>query len=787
MRILLCFLSRWIWSPRNLFVAFTVLLGAQSAAAAPLTDICYQGGAILPNFQLNGTAMLDGVSLLVTPNDFTKNASIMYIPKFPVTGEVHVRLTVNITTTDIGPLAGADGMAFVMHNDPDGDRALGDEGYAIGYGGDALGEEISPSVVVEFDTFQNSEFTPAENDANHIGVMLNGDEQDHAALYNPPFTMQENTFYVWIDYIPYDGINPNLLVYVSLDSTKPGTANIEYILDLESVLGSQDFYMGFTGSTGGQRSRHEILEFFATNDGTPEAACCVDDDSCFGHPNGELCDPQRHVCAQCIATDTSQCVQDTPGCDMSGSTNLCADACDADFGEPGTNPCAYGSLPVCAFSGPAAGSCIVCDGNFGDTGGSGIDYPCSEGAPTCTASGWCSFCALIEDCPAEVCDNTTGECVACDGGYAEPTTFPCPVATLPVCNEGTCHACDGDLDSGSLFECSNQDLPYCELSSGACVACLDNTHCSGITPYCNTTGYVCEACAGDGTPWCTNPDAPQCNTDGSCVECVDSGDCVGETPACNGDHSCVQCIDDSTCSGETPICDVPNNACVQCIDGGDCSGGTPVCTVDNMCVQCADSDDCSGDTPACSDDNTCVQCTDNSTCSGDTSVCNVDNTCVGCVDSNDCSGETPVCAVDNSCVQCTDSSDCSADAPVCTVGSYCVACEDSSDCSGNTPVCTLDNACVQCLLATDCAVSGSTCESNLCVPPVPVVGTDTDDAGVVHPTPDADVAVSADFEGGGASCSMTPSQRAARSSLGWLLAVGLFLIIRARARSKRYV
>ena len=61
---------------------------------------------------------------------------------------------------------GADGIAFLLHNDPSGFAATGIFGEGMGYGG------IGPSVAVEFDTYQNY----ARNDPahDHVALLVNG-------------------------------------------------------------------------------------------------------------------------------------------------------------------------------------------------------------------------------------------------------------------------------------------------------------------------------------------------------------------------------------------------------------------------------------------------------------------------------------------------------------------------------------------------------------------------------------------------------------------------------------
>jgi hypothetical protein len=61
---------------------------------------------------------------------------------------------------------GADGITFVLHNDPEGFAATGYFGEGMGYGG------IAPSVAVEFDTYQN--YTRNDPVQDHVALLVNG-------------------------------------------------------------------------------------------------------------------------------------------------------------------------------------------------------------------------------------------------------------------------------------------------------------------------------------------------------------------------------------------------------------------------------------------------------------------------------------------------------------------------------------------------------------------------------------------------------------------------------------
>ncbi|WP_310395486.1 L-type lectin-domain containing protein [Hymenobacter sp.] len=61
---------------------------------------------------------------------------------------------------------GADGITFVLHNDPRGFAAAGFFGEGMGYG------NIAPSVAVEFDTYQN--YTRNDPAHDHVALLVNG-------------------------------------------------------------------------------------------------------------------------------------------------------------------------------------------------------------------------------------------------------------------------------------------------------------------------------------------------------------------------------------------------------------------------------------------------------------------------------------------------------------------------------------------------------------------------------------------------------------------------------------
>lgn len=150
---------------------------------------------------------------------------------------------------------------------------------------------------------------------------------------------------------------------------------------------------------------------------------------------------------------------------------------------------------------------------------------------------------------------------------------------------------------------------------------------------------------------CTPLAAP--TTPGTCVQCVNSGNCtgMGANTVCDTNlHRCVECT--GSCTGGR-IC--MNARCQQpCTVDTTCPGGK---CEDGYCGPCSVNssslDDCSGATPVCLGP-ICVQCLSNSDCAGFPLLKTCDpvrKTCVECVSHTTCPAARPFCNVNaGSCI-----------------------------------------------------------------------------------------------------------------------------------------
>ena len=151
---------------------------------------------------------------------------------------------------------GADGITFVIHNDPRQFDAFGTYGEGLGYGrfnaNFASGNYIAPSVAVEFDTYQN----PYQNDpvSDHVAFLANGISY-HETYWNnesEDFDLENdelhNFRFIW---------NPEILeVTVELDNNVVYRGKQDLVNDI--FKGTTEVIWGFTASTG----RKHNLQYF---------------------------------------------------------------------------------------------------------------------------------------------------------------------------------------------------------------------------------------------------------------------------------------------------------------------------------------------------------------------------------------------------------------------------------------------------------------------------------------------------------------------------------------------
>lgn len=213
----------------------------------------------------NGSANITETILRLT-NDYDQAGSAFCKIPSPINAKTSFSTFFKFQIHGLDGTDGADGFAFVIHNDPRKLRALGASGGSLGYG-DTAGQEayrytnatlaIVNSLAVEFDTFENDDYSTNDPNDNHIGINING-SVDSVTTYTPGFDLNSgNKLFAWID---YDGSTNLLEVYINTTSTKPASPQLTYTVDLHDLVGDTAF-IGFTAGTGGLANYHDIIRW----------------------------------------------------------------------------------------------------------------------------------------------------------------------------------------------------------------------------------------------------------------------------------------------------------------------------------------------------------------------------------------------------------------------------------------------------------------------------------------------------------------------------------------------
>ncbi|WP_161888758.1 lectin-like domain-containing protein [Pontibacter russatus] len=185
----------------------------------------------------------------ITEDRMNRYGSIWSEKKLDLSKPVELEFIIYMGTKD---REGADGIAFLMHNDPRGLTATGAIGGGLGYG-DPSG--IRPSVAMEFDTWHNMD-DPADIAADHTALVYNGNIRQPVVRAMPidPNSpdIENNQCHTYK--IAWDPETQLLQLYFD------GELRISHTDDIiKNVFrGTKEVYYGFTGSTGGSSNEQTI-------------------------------------------------------------------------------------------------------------------------------------------------------------------------------------------------------------------------------------------------------------------------------------------------------------------------------------------------------------------------------------------------------------------------------------------------------------------------------------------------------------------------------------------------
>jgi len=249
----------------NLLRACAVMVVATafgSATALAATVFNFANFNNCTTLQINGNAACTGGVLRVTPAQFNQSGSAFSTTLIPLGAgaQFSTFFSFNINASggsSDGDGLGADGIVFVVQPVA---STVGGSGGGIGYQG------IPTSLGVEFDTWNNGGGF-GDPDGNHVGIDLNGSIVSVLTASVSPRLNNAATWYAWID---YDGTT--LTLRVSPTSSRPATPTLSYAVNLATVLGTTQAYVGFTSGTGSAFANHDILTWQFDNAFAPIGA-----------------------------------------------------------------------------------------------------------------------------------------------------------------------------------------------------------------------------------------------------------------------------------------------------------------------------------------------------------------------------------------------------------------------------------------------------------------------------------------------------------------------------------
>jgi hypothetical protein len=188
--------------------------------------------------QFNGSTDLDDFRLQLTNGGLYEAGSAFYgLP-------VNIQSFTTDFTFQLSNPAG-DGITFTIQGDAS--TALGSHGAGLGYAG------IPKSVAIKFDLFSNAGEGP-----NSTGLYINGAVPTVPAINLTGTGIDLHDGDYFDAHITYDGVN---LILTLTDYVTLATWSQSFPVNIPTIVGGANAYVGFTGGTGGSSSSQKILSW----------------------------------------------------------------------------------------------------------------------------------------------------------------------------------------------------------------------------------------------------------------------------------------------------------------------------------------------------------------------------------------------------------------------------------------------------------------------------------------------------------------------------------------------
>ncbi len=240
-----------------------LVLAFSSATSFAVPVIDYSDFSDISGLTLNGDAAQAGNVLRVTPATDWQAGSVFSTNTVSLSSgaSFSTHFQFQFTNPDTGSCdttgnCGADGLVFVVQTVSNN---VGGAGGGIGYYG------IPNSLGVEFDTWSN--YSADNYSSNHIGIDLNGNI--YSVVLTEVTEADMNDGDIWNAWVDYNSATQLLEARLTRSTTRPIDALVSYSVDLASVLGSTDAFVGFTSGTGSSHANHDVLSWRLENNYAP--------------------------------------------------------------------------------------------------------------------------------------------------------------------------------------------------------------------------------------------------------------------------------------------------------------------------------------------------------------------------------------------------------------------------------------------------------------------------------------------------------------------------------------
>lgn len=249
----------WI---RSAVAAVTAAFATQAGAAVVIN---YPDFSSVVGLTINGNAAQVGNVLRVTPANFNRAGSAFSTSTVSLTSGASFSTYFQFRFTSAGGSCdstggcGADGLVFVVQTVGNN---VGGLGGGIGYAG------IANSLGIEFDTWNNGGID--DNSSNHAGIDLNGNVDAVTQVQVTEADMNNGDVWnAWVDYDSTAGVNGLLEVRLTRSAVRPAAALLTYDVNLATVLGSPNAFVGFTSGTGAAFANHDVLTWQLNDNFSP--------------------------------------------------------------------------------------------------------------------------------------------------------------------------------------------------------------------------------------------------------------------------------------------------------------------------------------------------------------------------------------------------------------------------------------------------------------------------------------------------------------------------------------